>query len=206
MKNQIIPSIIASNQQELDARLKKVTGVTGFVQLDVMDGKFVPSKSLMFDFCLPKRIRCEAHLMIKNPEIWAFNHLNCVDCFIFHFESVKEPRKFIEFCRRHGKKVGIAIRPETELKKIYNYLGDIDKLVILTVRPGRYGAKFLPDNLMKVVQLRKKSRIDIEIDGGVNLETIELCKQAGANQFVVGSYLQKARNVKLAFRNLKKLI
>ena len=90
------------------------------------------------------------------------------------------------------KKVGIAIKPSTRLSKIKKYLPLLDEVLILTVHPGKYGAKFHPKSLEKVKQLRRlMPKMDIEVDGGINDKHIILAEKAGANLFVSGSYLQK---------------
>lgn len=208
MEKIIIPAIIAISQEELDERINKVKDHAEFLQLDVMDGMFVPSHSLDFDFKLPE-IDCkfEAHLMVNNPEEWIEMNYSKVDTILAHFESCKNPEKVIGLIRNKGKKVGLVINPETSVQDIEEFLDNIDQVLVMTVNPGFYGAKFLQENLSKVKELRQlKPDLAIEVDGGVSIDTIKTLNEAGANLFVCGSYLQKSEDVALAIEKLKNLI
>lgn len=210
MKNRkmIIPAIIARTQKELDENLRNVKGYSELVQLDIMDGTFVPNNSLYFDFDVSGRnISFEAHLMITDPIGWIEKNWWKVDTIIVHFESCQNPEDIIRFVKNKGKKIGFAISPETAVHNAKPYLDDIDQLLIMTVNPGFYGSKFLPETLSKISEARKiKPNLDIEVDGGVAPGTIKLINDAGANMFVSGSYILKSDGVKEAIDSLKKLI
>ncbi|MEE9525837.1 MAG: ribulose-phosphate 3-epimerase [Candidatus Woesearchaeota archaeon] len=197
----IIPSIIAKSQSELDRRIKKVKSQK-IIQLDVMDGKFVKNKSFQFDFKLPKA-KYEAQLMVKDPESWINQHGKKVNIIIFHIESTKQPKKIINQIKKLKKKVGIALNPRTPLKKIKPYLKYADMILFMTVYPGSYGAKFQEFTLKRIKELRKISKIQIEVDGGISPKTIKQAAEAGANRFVVGSYLQKTKKVSKAVKTLQ---
>ena len=204
MKNQIIPSIIAKNQKELNERFEKVKSLSNVFHLDIMDGKFVKNRSLMFDFKIPKNKNYIAHLMVENPENWINKNWRKADTIIFHFEATKNPGSVISLIKSKKRKVGIAINPKTQVNKIGAYLKYVNIILIMTVNPGRYGAKFLPNILKKVKQLRKlKKSLDIRVDGGINPGTIRSASRAGADSFIVGSYFQKADEVKKVLRELK---
>ena len=204
MKYTLIPSVIAKNQAELDKRLEKISSLSKVIQLDVMDGDFVKAHSLDFDFITPTGKSYESHLMINSPEEWINENANNSKIIFFHIESAKNPSKIINFIKRKRKKVGIVINPKTPIRKIISYLEKVDALSIMTVSPGKYGAEFLPETLAKVRQIREiNKKIDIEVDGGINEKTILKAKQAGANHFVVGSYLQNSSNPKKDFIKLK---
>ncbi len=205
MERIIIPSIIAKSQEELDNRINKVKDYARLLQLDIMDGLFVPNRSLDFDFKLPK-IKFEAHLMINNPEEWIIKHCKKVHTILVHIESCKDPENIIRIVK--GKrKIGFALNPETPLQRIENYLDETEQVLIMTVNPGFYGAKFLPETLDKVRTLRKmRPNLNIEVDGGINSETIKKVHEAGANMFVSGSYLMNSENVGEAFERLKNLL
>ena len=207
MKKQIIPSLIAKSQKELDIRFRKVKNYSKIFHLDIMDGKFVKNKSLMFDFNLPRGKKYIAHLMVSNPLGWIKKNWRKVEITIFHVESCKNESKvkeIIKLIKSKKKKVGIAIIPKTSVKKIIPYLNSVDIVLIMTVVPGRYGSKFIPNTLKKVKELRKlKPKSDIRLDGGINLKTINLASKSGASSFVVGSYLQKSKDVKTSIKFLK---
>lgn len=221
MKVKVIPAVIAKSQQELGEKVNLVQDFVDCIQLDVMDGVFVPNESLHFDFRLPK-IHCEfeAHLMVDNPDNWVKRNWQKVDTVLIPIESCKNPGEIIGFLggknppsssmksglRRARKKIGFALNPETPLKEIKDYLDEIDQVLIMTVSPGFYGAEFLPECLEKVRRLRKlKPDLDIEVDGGINLETIKMAFEAGANFFVSGSYIMNSKNPKAAIKTLKSI-
>jgi len=227
MKYQIIPSIIAKNQKELNQRLQKVFSLSNIIQLDVMDGKFVKDKSLNFNFKLPRQIRSnnldnstksnnpkvyEAHLMMKNPLYWIKKNASKVDIIIVHIES-DDVEEAIKLIKGKNKRLGIALNPKTPVNAVIPLLKKmkINYVTILSVNPGRYGAKFIPPTLNKVKQLKEfksknKLKFNIEIDGGLGVQHIVQAKRAGANIFISGSYLQSSNNVKGDYERLKKLI
>ncbi len=208
MKNKIIPAIIAAKQEEVNKRISKVKEHLSVLQLDVMDGKFVPTHSLDFDFKLPEtKCRYEAHLMVNNPEEWIEKNYEIADMILVHIESTEEPEKIIELVKEKGKKIGFVLNPGTSIEKIKPYLDKIDQVLIMTVDPGYYGSKFLPETLEKIKKLRElKPRMNIEVDGGINPDTIKQAYEAGANLFVCGSYLQKSEDVKEAIKILTELM
>lgn len=191
MRKIIIPAVIAESQEELDQIFRNISSHATMAQLDVMDGRFVPSRSLDFDFKLPeKNYQFEAHLMIENPEKWIHEKGEEVDTIIAHFEAVKNPGGIIASVKNMGRKAAFALNPETDIHRIQDYLFDLDQVLIMTVHPGFYGSEFLPEMLDKIRELRELSPdLDIEVDGGIKPDTIGMVSEAGANMFVSGSYL-----------------
>lgn len=208
IKKLIVPAIIAGNQSELDERINKVKDHVKLIQLDFMDGNFVPTKSIDFDFSLPPTsCEFEAHLMVSNPEKWVEKHYKKVGMVLAHFESCKNPKKVIDLVRKKGKRVGFVLNPGTQVSEIEQYLDLLDQVLIMTVNPGFYGSPFLPEMLDKISELRSKAPgLDIEVDGGVTDKTIGLVSKAGANMFVSGSYVVKSDDVGNAVGTLKKIV
>lgn len=203
MKSRIVASLIAASQSELDSRIAKVRGVVKAMQLDVMDGHFVKAHSLDFDMKLPRGV-FEAHLMVTEPEKW-IDKVRGARTIIAHIESCKDPAGFIRAVRKKKKRVGFALNPDTPVSKVKPYLKKIDQVLVMTVHPGKYGAKFIPATLRKVKDLRRLApKIDIEVDGGINNRNIEKAAAAGANCFVSGSYIMKSKNPRKAFAVLEK--
>ncbi|UCC40540.1 MAG: ribulose-phosphate 3-epimerase [Candidatus Aminicenantes bacterium] len=198
MKEIMIPAVIAKTQEELDDILFKIKDSAQLLQLDIMDGKFVPNHSLDFDFRLPAgKYKFEAHLMVQEPEKWMEENWEKVDVIIAHFEAVGSPTEIIESVKSRGKKIAFALNPETEVDQIRDYLNDIDQVLIMTVHPGFYGSKFLPETMGKIGMLRKlRPELDIEVDGGIKPDTIAQAYNAGANMFVSGSYLIRSDDIK----------
>lgn len=203
-----MPAIIAENQSELEERILKVKDHVELIQLDFMDGQFVPTKSIDFDFSLPETdCEVEAHLMVSNPEEWVEKHYMKVDMVLAHFESCKNPKKVIDLVRKKGKRVGFVLNPDTQVSEIEEYLDMLDQVLIMTVNPGFYGSPFLPEMLDKISELRSKAPdLDIEVDGGVNDKTVGLVSKAGANMFASGSYIVKSNDVGNAVGTLKKIV
>ncbi len=193
----IVPSVIAKTQAELEIIFSRVKDIAGLFQLDVMDSKFVPSSSLDFDFTLPRgKYRYEAQLMVEEPRKWIEMNGEKVDTIIAQIESVKNPESFIEFVKDRKKRVGFALKPETDIIQVKDHLESIDQVLVMTVHPGYYGGEFLPETLDKVKKLRElQPELDIEVDGGIKPGTIMNADVAGANLFVCGSYLVKADSV-----------
>lgn len=196
MKKFIIPSLIATNPDQLKERFDKVKDIAELFQLDVMDGEFVANTSLEFDIKLDEEpTRFEAHLMMLHPEEWIEQNYDKANIFLFHFERCENIDKVLQLSGS-DKKIGIALNPETPLSALEDFLDKLDQVLIMTVYPGGYGAEFLPEMLEKVRKLRaKKPELDIEVDGGITFDTLKLAHEAGANKFVSGSYLMKAENV-----------
>lgn len=205
MKKIVVPSLIAKTQEELDVLFPKVKDIAEFFQLDVMDGRFVSNSSLDFDLRLPSgKWRFEAQLMVEDPVNWVKKNGECVDTVLAQIESTENPKSFIEFVRNGNKKVGFALRPETEINKIEDYLDDIDQVLVMTVHPGFYGGEFLAETLDKVRKLRDRMPdLDIEVDGGIKPDTIVKAREAGANMFVCGSYLIQADTVEERMKRME---
>lgn len=196
MEKYVIPSLIATRPEELVEMFNKAKDLAKLFQLDVMDGEFVTNISLDFDIELDATPdKFEAHLMMLNPEDWIKQNYEKADMFLFHFERCKNHETVIQLAGS-GKKIGIALNPETPLTDLEPYLDRLDQVLIMTVHPGAYGAPFLPEMLEKVRALRAmRPELEIEVDGGMTLETIKLAYEAGANKFVSGSYLMRAENI-----------
>jgi ribulose-phosphate 3-epimerase len=221
MKTSIIPAIISKTPKEASKRIEKLLSSTNYFQLDIMDGMFVDNVSLYPKLPRIPRKACirtslhmamlnvlyEAHLMVKDPLAWIKKNedfMPNIDTIIVQSEIASLDTTLKELAKTK-KKMGLALNPETSLASVKKYLSKIDKLLIMTVHPGQYGASFLPEMLDKITEARKAApNLDIEVDGGISPDTIELCKDAGANQFVVGSYLQNASNIKKAWSELQK--
>ncbi len=206
MKQQIIPSVIAKNQNELDKIIKNLGKEFKHFQIDIMDEKFVKNKSNWFDLKLDKKYTYEAHLMINNPEWYIKKNYKKFEIIIVNYEKIKKPLELIKFLKNKKKKIGFALNPETSIMYIEPYLKLLNRVLILTVHPGQYGADFLPETLEKINMLRLKFKKDIEVDGHINPETLKLCKNAGANLFAVGSYIQNSKDIKKSKNELNRII
>jgi ribulose-phosphate 3-epimerase len=205
MEKHIIPAIIAATQGEFEDSINRVKDHVSFIQLDFMDGVFVENTSIDFDFALPET-EClfEAHLMVDNPSKWVKAYAERVDTVLAPIEVTSNPEAVIDYVKGLGGRVGFVLNPETPLSAVTEYLDRVDQILIMTVHPGAYGAKFLPEALEKVRELRElKPELDIEVDGGITPETIGQAVRAGANMFVSGSYIVKSDDPAAAIGNLR---
>lgn len=202
----IVPTVISNDMKELYEKCKELGKYSNTLHLDIMDGIFVRNKSIWFEeFCLPMRKKYEAHLMVDDPEKWVYTYITNLDRMIVNIERVKDIPKLISRIKR-GHEVGFSLNPETSIDKIKPYLSDLDCVLILTVNPGQYGAPFIPECLDKVKALREIYNGDIEVDGSVNPLTIKSCKEAGANIFAVGSYIQNNPDKAAAIKHLESIL
>jgi len=209
MKQLIFPSLMSKNQKELDSDLEKLKRVVKELHVDVVDGKFAPNLTFNFPFKLSKNFSYNVHLMVNNPEKWLQKFGKETKTIIFHPEllSKSKIKELIEKVKKSGKKVGLALKPETKVEKIKEYLSQLDYVLILAVHPGFYGSEYLLENLSKIKEIKKIApKIKIIVDGGMNPERVGNAAKAGADYFVSGSYTTKAENPRAAIQNLMKSI
>ena len=198
----LAPSILSADFKVLGEQMK-FTEDNGakYLHFDVMDGMFVPSIS--FGMPVLKSIHnatdqvMDAHLMVQEPirYVEAFKEAGA-DIVTIHLEACEDVNATIAKIRDCGMKVGLSICPETPVSKVENLLKDIDMLLIMSVHPGFGGQKLIPYTVEKVRALKKMIdekglKIDIEVDGGVNLENVTEVMDAGANIIVAGSAVFK---------------
>lgn len=208
--NEIIPAVLSHTRAEALERLKLVSKIAKTAQIDICDGHFVPSTTILpRDLANTKtKLKLEFHLMVLYPEhhLHDISHLPQSKTVIVHIESMREPHqveRFIAHAKFHKLKVGIALKPETPAAKIKPYLKFVDQVTVMTVHPGFMGAAFI-DQSKKIKQIRAwNKKIPIEVDGGIHHGTLGICKKAGANLFVVGSALA-AKDLKKNFSALMK--
>lgn len=191
---------------------------TDYFHIDVMDGKFVEKDTYqkMIEYSsYIKRISnlpIDVHLMVEDVKS-AIEEFSSIEPNIitFHLEACKDKEEVMENIRlikERGSKVGISIKPETNVKEIYEFLPYIHMCLIMTVEPGKGGQTLITDMLEKISELKNyietnKIDIDIEVDGGINLKTAERVKDAGANILVAGTAVLMANDYKTIIDELK---
>ena len=199
----IVPAIIAQGQGELESMLGRLRGKVERVMLDVMDGEFVDNTSLDFDFELLEGFEYEAHLMVVNPLERIGGLAGKVDFIILHMETLEDVVVAIECVKNLELKVVLALNPETGVDKVEPYLGEVDGVLVMTVAPGRYGGRFLPETLAKCSRIREmQGTIPIEVDGGMNPENARAAREAGANIIASGSFIMKSEDIAHSLRLL----
>ena len=196
----IVPAILAENFDDFVKRLKQAESFTDYVQVDIMDGTFVPSLSFSAERLsgVKTSLLFEIHLMVKHPFAYMsriFNpHLKRV---IFHFESNVKHIEFIGQMKKRGLDVGMAIKPETKIKEFRGIAGDVDSLLFLTVDPCCYGSPFKSEVMEKIREAGClfKNKV-LSADGAVSLENLKLFLEAGLDYVCVGSRIFLAENPK----------
>ena len=191
----INPSILSADFANMTAELNSIS-TADMVHVDVMDSHFVPNMT----FGLPvvenwrkvSPVEFDVHLMISDRDTWAPKYAEKSEMVTFHIESAEKPQQIINSVKQLGKKVGIALKPNTPLQPYEDLIAKIDQLLVMTVEPGFGGQKFMVEMLPKITKARElidslNPNCYLQVDGGINLETIELARQAGADTFVAGS-------------------
>lgn len=194
----IAPSILAADFAKLGQEVKEVEAAGAeLIHIDVMDGHFVPNISfgaIALEAIRPlSTLPMDVHLMIENPDQYIEQFAKAgADYITVHVEACRHLHRTIQLIRSFGVKPGVVLNPHTPIETIQHVLEDIDMVLFMTVNPGFGGQKFIDSVVPKVAALSaiKQQRglhFDIEIDGGINEETIIPCAKAGANIFVAGS-------------------
>ena len=194
----VAPSILSADFGNLERDIKMVDrSAAEWVHVDVMDGVFVPNISFGFPIMKPVRKATQkvvdVHLMIVEPEKYVKRFVEAgADYVTFHHEACANPRATIAEIKAAGAKAGVSIKPATSAEAIFDYLGELDMVLVMSVEPGFGGQSFIPDSLDKVRVLRKE--IDekgynclIEIDGGISTKNAREVFDAGVDVIVAGS-------------------
>ncbi|MFE6167186.1 ribulose-phosphate 3-epimerase [Viridibacillus arvi] len=194
----IAPSILAANFSKLADEVKEVEAAGAkLIHIDVMDGHFVPNITMgpiVVEALRPVTdLPLDVHLMIENPDQYIEDFAKAgADYITVHVEACRHLHRTIQLIRSHGVKPGVVLNPHTPIETIQHILEDIDMVLFMTVNPGFGGQKFIHSVVPKIEQLstiikEKGLNVEIEIDGGINAETIIPCAKAGATIFVAGS-------------------
>ena len=210
-------NMIKGKESETIFALEKAN--TDYFHIDVMDGKFVKKQTYNYMLDVSSYIKrisnipIDVHLMVENVkeaiEDFASVEPNIIT---FHLEACKNDKEVMEninLIKEANCKVGISVKPETNVEKIYKFLPYIHMCLVMTVEPGKGGQTLLSDMIKKIEKLKKyidenNFDIDVEADGGINLKTCEDVKNAGANILVSGTAILMAKNYKDIIDELKK--
>jgi ribulose-phosphate 3-epimerase len=209
--NEVIPGINEVEWNEVVKKLEEILPFAKTVHIDLMDGNFVTRKTFADPTAFTPytdRALFEVHMMVENP----IEHLTAwaeagFERFLGHIEMMPDPAAFIAQARSLGR-VGLAIDGPTSLDTLNNFnLNDLDCLLLMTVKAGESGRPFQDELLEKVRKIKEThGYLPIEVDGGINNETIVAAKEAGANRFVTTSDLFSAQNIEEKYRKLTSLI
>jgi len=205
----IVPALLTDKKKKLIEMFSVCSGFCDFVQIDIMDGIFVPSYSVTADNLkgIKTSLRSEAHLMVSEPLEWlsVFKSLG-TEKIIYHFEIKKDHSALISEIRKKGFKVGVAVNPATAIGDFEYLLKEVDSVLFLSVNPGFYGAAFIPEVLEKIKKFKSKYPHCLTgIDGGIKLSNIRAITMSGVDYICVGSAIMQSPDPKASYRELAKV-
>ena len=206
----IVPAILTDDATALGRMVHSIKGVADWAQVDIMDGEFVPSKSIGWQAVKAAKLPFdwEVHLMVKEPETY-FSGFKAARArrVVFHFEAVSDPSTVIAAARKLGLDVGLAINPGTPVSAVAEYFPLLDNILLLSVIPGFYGAKFIPEVLDKVGEIRAVApELSIGIDGGIKDANILEVAASGVDDICVGSGIFLGADPAACYRHLQAIV
>ncbi|MCU1674883.1 MAG: ribulose-phosphate 3-epimerase [Frankiales bacterium] len=211
VRPQIAPSILSADFARLADEIAVIGSTADWVHVDVMDGHFVPNLTLGLPVvqALVKSspIPLDVHLMIEDPDRWATSYAEAgAGSVTFHVEAAAAPVRLARDLRSAGARAGMALRPATPVEPYVDLLPELDMLLVMTVEPGFGGQAFLDVVLPKIRRARQAigdGAVWLQVDGGINAETIERCADAGADVFVAGNAVFGADDPAAAVERLR---
>ena len=211
----IHPSILSADFADLRSELARISTADA-VHVDVMDNHFVPNLTLGLPVVESLRrateLPMDIHLMIDDADTWApkYAELGC-ESVTFHAEAAKAPVRLARQLRALDSKAAMALRPATGIEPYLDMIGELDMVLLMTVEPGFGGQSFLDLVLPKIRRARRAvddlgGQIAVQVDGGINAETIQRAAEAGADTFVAGSAVYSAEEPDVAIAELRALL
>lgn len=216
MSIKVSPSILGCNLAELGNEIKRAESAgADMLHFDIMDGVFVNNISygqpVLEAVAKLTTLPLDVHLMITEPIRYIRSFAECgANIITFHAEACSDVKKTIAMCRECGVRVGIAIKPNTGADDALKYLDDVDMVLVMTVEPGFGGQGFIRSTLEKVKTIHEQIRLkgldtDLQVDGGINEQTVTEAVSAGANVIVSGTYLFRHEDFSEAVKQIKAL-
>ncbi|QQR83501.1 ribulose-phosphate 3-epimerase [Candidatus Peregrinibacteria bacterium] len=209
LKKIVAVSLLGMDYGRLNDHIKELEPLTDWFQVDVMDGNFVPNLSMgaLVMKCLKTEKPFDCHLMITHPDRYIKEYADAGAYSItIHAEASTDLKRDIDLIKSFGCKAAVALSPETPVSAIKSILPKLDMVLVMTVKPGFGGQKFMEDMMPKVREIRENyPELNIQVDGGINAETAPIALKAGANILAIGSYITAAPNPAAAMQKIKDL-
>lgn len=208
---EVIPGILEKDWEGVEEKIKLLSPFAKSLHIDIIDGKFTTNLTILDAAPFAKykdQFLLEAHLMVENP-------IDYVDEFVEggfkrllgHIERMEDPYEYIERCKELGVEVGLALDGPTPIDELFDYIDDVDCFQFyVSDRVGFAGPPMMPERLEKVKAMRARTKLPIEVDGGVKDHTIKLAKEAGATRFVATSFISAAPDPHKAYLALQQAI
>jgi len=213
----IFPSILSTNYFNLESRLQEFQAhQIDFIHLDVMDGHFV--SNLSFGPAAVSAIKSafnfqvDSHLMVSNPAEMIPKFIQAGSEWVsFHIEATKnehEVKENINLIKSQNRKAGMVLNPDSDVEQVFPYLKHLDYVLLMSVFPGYGGQKFIPETVDRVSRLKKQINQEecdclVQVDGGINTENIVSLKAAGADLFVIGTFLYNSENIPKIIKEIR---
>lgn len=206
---EVLPAILTTDPEDLHKKLKIAEKFSSAVQVDIGDGKFIPTTTINFEDLqeIKTKLFLEIHLMVDEPDKYIVPFVDLgAGRIIFHIEVVENPIKIAEKIKTLGCEVGVALSPETSLSRLRELDYKIDEMMLLSVEPGKQGQEFQEQVISRICEVREMyPDIIIGVDGGINKDCISLIDKAGASIAVVGSAIFDASDPEQAYREIIKV-
>jgi ribulose-phosphate 3-epimerase len=215
-KVKLAPSLLNADFSDLREAVSIIENVADVIHLDVMDGNFVPN--ITFGPLVVQAIRSitalplDVHLMIAHPAEYVEDFVRAgADWISFHAEVTRHPGEILGLIHNHTKRAGVVINPQTPAARIFEYLELMEYVLVMTVMPGFGGQVMIPEALAKVGELKEEAsrlglELEVEVDGGVKTENLEMVMAAGTDIIVVGSSIYAASDPRQAARDVRAIL